>query len=124
MPLFRDFHLGCAAAASLTSRESLGDSRLLAWVLMPDHAHLLLQLGMHGDLSSLVGRIKARTTKAVQRAATLPCGIWARGYHDRALRREDDVQAVARYIITNPIRAGLVQRSGNYPFWDAAWLTG
>ena len=121
-PLFRDFHLGCAAAASLTSRESLGDSRLLAWVLMPDHVHLLLQPGMHGDLSSLVGRLKARSAKAVQSAAALQCRVWAKGYHDRALRREEDVQTVARYIITNPLRAGLTRRCGDYPFWDAIWL--
>jgi putative transposase len=121
-PLFRDFQRACAAAASIASRESLGDSRLLAWVLMPDHVHLLLQLGTHGNLSSLVGGIKARSGKATQRAAARRFRVWAKGYHDRALRREDELQTVARYIIANPVRAGLVQRCGDYPFWDAMWL--
>ncbi len=122
-PLFGDPRLGCAAAASIASRESLGDSDLLAWVLMPDHLHLLVRLGTVGNLSSLIGRIKARSTKAVQRAKTLPSPVWAKGYHDRALRRDDDLKAVARYIVANPVRAGLVQRCGDYPFWDAVWLS-
>jgi len=29
---------------------------------------------------------------------------------------------MARYIIGNPVRSGLVQRVGDYPFWDAVWL--
>ena len=44
------------------------------------------------------------------------------GYHDHALRQEEDLRAVARYIIANPVRAGLVERIGDYPHWDAAWL--
>ena len=38
-----------------------------------------------------------------------PAGpLWQPGFYDRALRREDDRKAVARYILTNPLRAGLV----------------
>ncbi|MBB5859537.1 hypothetical protein GGR69_001194 [Xanthomonas arboricola] len=29
---------------------------------------------------------------------------------------------MARYLIANPLRAGLVARVGDYPFWDAIWL--
>jgi hypothetical protein len=29
---------------------------------------------------------------------------------------------MARYIIANPLRAGLVDRIGDYPLWDAMWL--
>jgi hypothetical protein len=38
------------------------------------------------------------------------------------LRREEDVLSVARYIVVNPLRAGLVARVGDYPLWDAVWL--
>ena len=43
-------------------------------------------------------------------------------HHDRALRRDEDLLAVARYIVANPLRAGLVRRVGDYPLWDAVWL--
>jgi hypothetical protein len=29
---------------------------------------------------------------------------------------------LARYVVANPVRAGLVQRVGQYPHWDAIWL--
>lgn len=48
--------------------------------------------------------------------------VWGSGFHDRALRVEEDLLGTARYIVHNPIRAGLVARSGLYPFWDAVWL--
>jgi hypothetical protein len=48
--------------------------------------------------------------------------MWQKGFHDRAIRREEDLRAVARYIIANPLRAGLVRRVHDYPLWDAIWL--
>jgi hypothetical protein len=32
--------------------------------------------------------------------------------------------AVARYIIGNPVRAGIVTQVGDYPLWDAIWVSG
>jgi len=122
-PVFRDFECARAAAASIASPASIGDASLLAWVLMPDHLHMLLQLGADRGLSPLVGRIKARSAKAVQHVTGCKGAVWAKGYHDRALRREDDLRDVVRYIIANPLRAGLVRRCGDYPFWDAVYLS-
>ena len=122
-PIFGEFDRACAAAAAITSRESILDAHLFAWVLMPDHLHLLIQLGTQASLPILVCRLKARSNKVVKRATGWQGEVWAKGYHDRALRREDDLQAVARYIVANPVRAGLAQRCTDYPFWDAVWLS-
>ena len=48
--------------------------------------------------------------------------LWQPGYFDRALRAEEDVRRVARYIVANPLRAGLCERIGDYPLRDATWL--
>jgi putative transposase len=48
--------------------------------------------------------------------------VWQRGFYDRAIRKEEDLLAVARYIVANPLRAGLVSQLSDYPFWDAVWL--
>jgi len=121
-PIFLDFRLACAAAAVITDRQSLGDSQLLAWVLMPDHLHLLLRIGMRDTMATVIGRIKSRSATAVKRAGMRCVPVWFGGYHDRAVRQDDDVRRVARYVVANPIRAGLVQRCEDYPFWDAIWL--
>jgi hypothetical protein len=42
--------------------------------------------------------------------------LWQRGFHDRCLTRTDETLAdVARYIVKNPVRAGLVQRAEDWP---------
>jgi len=38
------------------------------------------------------------------------------------LRNDEDLLDVARYVVANPVRAGLVPRVGDYPFWNAVWL--
>ena len=121
-PVFLDFRHACAAAAVITDRHSLGDSQLLAWVLMPDHLHMLLQIGKFEPMPRVVGRIKSRSATAVKRASRRDIPVWFGGYHDRAIRQQEDIRRAARYIVANPVRAGLVQRCEDYPFWDAIWL--
>jgi REP element-mobilizing transposase RayT len=100
----------------------VGDAKLLAWVLMPDHAHWLLQLGDAEPLPLVVGRMKARSARAVNRLRGEKRPVWASAWHDQAVRKNEDLRSVARYIVANPLRAGLVQSVSDYPFWDAAWL--
>ena len=119
-PVFAGFHAACAAARSF-SRPQPG-FELLAWVLMPDHAHCLLKLQPNVSLGGAVRGLKGRSSRAVNTELSRSGALWARAYHDRALRREDDLRAVARYIAANPVRAGLVARLGDYPFWDAVWV--
>lgn len=48
--------------------------------------------------------------------------VWQEGYHDHAVRSEEDLRKLARYVVANPVRAGLVERLGNYSLRDACWL--
>ena len=48
--------------------------------------------------------------------------VWQPGFHDRAIRQEEDLPAVARYVVANPVRVGLVPRTGAYSHWDAVWV--
>jgi REP element-mobilizing transposase RayT len=88
---------------------------------MPDHVHLLLQTNDEA-LSSLVRRLKSTTAQALNIKIGRRGRFWSPGFHDHAIRREKDVRSVARYIIANPLRAGLVENVGDYPWWDAIWL--
>ena len=88
---------------------------------MPDHIHLLLQLG-ETELSVVMKRLKARTAIALNREIGRRGRFWAKGFHDHALRKEEDLLAVSRYIVANPLRAGLVKSVSDYPYWDAVWL--
>ena len=121
-PLFTHFPAACAAVRCFEDAALLRNSRMLAWVLMPDHAHWLLQLGEADNLGEVMGRLKSASSRYANRALNRAGPLWSKAFHDHALREEEDLQAVARYIVANPLRAGLVKRIGDYPFWNAFWL--
>lgn len=114
-PIFADFHLARGLVKVLRSESEIGSCTTLAYVIMPDHLHWLMQL-LEGDLPTVVGRVKSLSA----REAGWP--IWQAGFHDHALRLEEDLRSVARYIIANPLRAGLTDSVGDYPHWDAVWF--
>ena len=88
---------------------------------MPDHWHGLLRLGTSIPLSSVMQRAKANSSREVATAFGLPMPMWQSGFHDRALRSDAHLRETARYLVANPLRAGLVESLGDYPFWDCAW---
>jgi putative transposase len=91
---------------------------------MPDHAHWLVELEPASSLSGLISTLKRESTKAANAITSNPTGtvLWMPGFHDRAIRSDDDLAGVARYIVANPIRAGLVARVGDYAWWNAVWI--
>jgi putative transposase len=121
IPWFQVFSFAQIMCRNLRRLDSRSEARSLCWVVMPDHAHLLLQLG-ESDLSGVVRRLKGRSGLQLNREIGRKGRFWSPGFHDHGLRREEDVRGIARYIVSNPLRAGLVQRLGDYPYWDAAWL--
>lgn len=115
-PIFSDLRAARVLVNALRESQARGEAATLAFVIMPDHMHWLLQLEERVSLSKLVGAVKAVTAHGVGGK------IWQGGFHDHALRQEEDLVEVARYIVANPLRAGLAQRVGDYPHWDAVWL--
>jgi REP element-mobilizing transposase RayT len=96
----------------------------LAYVLMPDHVHWLFVLREPLSLSQLMASVKGYSAKQIKRLLDKSDenAVWQPGYHDHAVRQDEDLHAMARYVVANPIRAGLVQNVGDYPHWDAVWL--
>ncbi len=101
---------------SLHQTQIRDEASTLAFVVMPDHLHWLMQLGEGQSLPRVVSAVKAVTSHKLGK------GIWQKGFHDHALRSDEDLVDVARYIVANPLRAGLVEHLGDYPHWDAVWL--
>ena len=81
---------------------------------MPDHVHLLLEgVDERADVVEALRLWKQLTGFAwKQRRGTQ---LWQKGFHDRVLRDTDDTRAVVRYVLENPIRAGLVRGVHDYP---------
>ncbi len=120
-PVFADFWCARLLVQELRAADALGWAVTWAFVVMPDHLYWLVELG-DADLSRLILRVKSRSAIAINRALGHTGRLWQKGFHDHALRNEEDLRAVARYVIANPVRAGLVQSVRDYPHWDARWI--
>jgi putative transposase len=115
----RHFDDPLAAVAAMTViRESTTwlDARLHAWVLMPDHFHGIVELGGLASLSNVVASFKGRTARSSNLRLNRQGPFWQRGFHDRAIRSELELEALSTYVHDNPRRAGLVALDKDWPF--------
>lgn len=119
--VFTDWMVGRMLVSEIKAAQEQGLADSLAWVVMPDHLHWLFEL-RDGTLPALIQRVKSRSAILINKARGCEGRLWQRGYHDKAIRKEEDLLGFARYIIANPLRAGLVKSIGQYPLWDAIWV--
>lgn len=119
-PFFDDLYAGRCVVNAL--RQAEPSAQTLAYVVMPDHLHWLMQLEEGASLANTIRYVKATSARYINQRAASSGRIWAKGYYDQALRNEDQVRDFARYIVANPLRAGLVKSVKEYPLWDAVWL--
>jgi putative transposase len=86
-----------------------------AHVAMPDHVHLLVEGTLvECDLwrfAALAKQYSAWAYKCQEGGR-----LWQPSYYDHVLRDEESELCFIRYIIENPVRAGLVQRPEDYPY--------
>jgi putative transposase len=88
---------------------------VLAYCVMPDHVHLLVEaLAEDACLLPFVAGFKQRTGFAFRRFAGEP--LWQDGFHDHILRADECARSVARYLLENPVRAGLVRHPLEWPY--------
>ena len=122
VPVFSNFQDARILVRVLHRQQLDGYLECQAFAVMPDHLHWLVKLTSNRSLSTCVNMVKSLATREIHYSGNYRGKVWQRGFHDRAIRKEDDLVAVARYIIANPLRAGLVSSVRQYPFWDARWL--
>lgn len=116
------FECGRAVVRSMKREQDAGHTETLAFVVMPDHFHWLLSLSGTRSLSGSVNTVKSHAARRINRLLNRRGQIWQRGIYDRAIRREEDLASVARYIVANPVRAEIVESIRDYPLWDAIWM--
>ena len=122
-PLFTDITVARLLVHEIRRLHEQGDVISLAWVVMPDHLHWLIQLNERWPLSRVVKTLKARSALTINRHLCRHGNLWQKAYYDRAARKDEDIRQMARYIVANPLRKGLVRRIGDYPYWDCIWMT-
>jgi putative transposase len=93
---------------------------LHAWVIMPNHVHLLLSLGESESLASIVASWKRFSGLKIRQQMCSHGPLWQKDYFDRIIRDWDHFVNVARYIRRNPTKSKL--REGEFMLEEAAWI--
>src|SRR5947207_480503 len=116
-PVFTERWIVTEVARQLRLNATLFQFALVAYCVMPDHLHALLEAtSERSDFEAMMKRFKQTTGFAYKKQSGRQ--LWQPGYHERLLRDDEENEAVARYILENPVRADLSTAIGEYPY---AW---
>jgi putative transposase len=100
----------------LRSYMAAGKFNVLDFVLMPDHVHLLLSVCGDMTIEKAMQLIKGRFSYRLKRECGYLGEVWQVGFSES---RADDAASFERYrsyIAQNPVKAGLAERAGEYPY--------
>jgi putative transposase len=94
------------------------DYEMLAWVVMPNHVHLLFRV-LDIPMSNLMDAWKGYSAKEVNKVLARKGGFWQDGYWDTYMRNEGHILKARRYIENNPAKAALISEGKNWR-WSSA----
>jgi REP element-mobilizing transposase RayT len=102
---------------------NLGHYLLHAFVVMPNHVHLLATPAI--ALPQLTKSLKGITAKRANAMLGLTGNsFWQEESYDHLVRHDREFEKIRNYIEENPVRAGLVREAGEYRWSSAGWATG
>ena len=103
--------------------------KLMAWCIMPNHVHVLIEQIRGWPLGRIVQSWKRHSTREIKnilesndvpRSYPKSLPIWQREYWDRFMRSDEHLLTTISYIERNPVKAGLVKRAEEWR-WSSAW---
>jgi len=101
---------------------TLGHYVLHAFVVMPNHVHLLTTPAVPlPKLTKSLKGITAKRANAMLGSTGRP--FWQEESYDHLVRHEREFGKIRNYIEGNPVRAGLVREAGEYRWSSAGWAT-
>ncbi len=82
------------------------------YVIMPDHVHCFVRIAPQHKIGTTIRLLKRSLSSAVQ----APPPHWQPGFFDHVLRHSESYSEKWFYVYRNPVRAGLVEQPGDWPF--------
>ena len=113
-PVFAD-HAAARVTTNVLERHAAKTGvRLFAWCVMPDHVHLVIAPSATCDVVTFVGQFKNLAQRDCWRLGVVGA-FWQPRFWDHALRSNEDLSCVIRYVLDNPVRRGIVGVYSDYP---------
>lgn len=93
---------------------------LLAWCVMPNHVHVMIETAEGFPLGDIVHSWKSYSAKQCNKMLHQTGRFWMPDYHDRFIRDETHFWRALAYIVENPVKAGLCEKVEDWPWSSAA----
>jgi len=89
---------------------------LLAYVIMPDHLHLLVQPQGDSNISRFMASFKKHTARCINEHLGRKGAVWRKEFYDHMMRSYEHLDELVRYIHDNPVRRGLAASADEWAF--------
>lgn len=93
---------------------------LIAWCVMPNHVHVVVEPWAGHTLDRIVKSWKAYSAAKINALVGKSGRLWAPDYFDRFMRSDAHLAATVAYVENNPVIAGLCERPEDWAFSSAA----
>ncbi len=104
---------------AFTHLETIYCWRFPAWVIMPNHIHCLCiadKTGKKKTLTEIIALYKRYTGREINKVLNKTGRVWVDENFDHWCRTPDKIESVKRYILNNPVKAGLAKQSAVWPY--------
>ena len=98
--------------------------KLFVYCLMPNHLHLLLAPSdKEISVPKFIGAFKSKTTRIAWDYG-ISGKLWQARFHDRIVRKREDLKTIGQYLLDNPVRKGLSIKWQDYKYLGIidSWL--
>ena len=119
-PVFINTALANIVVEQILSCRDRGFYKPHAFVVMPDHLHVLLTPGESTTIEKAIQMIKGGSAHRIGLEKPNKFPIWHAGFHDRWMRNAEEYRRSKKYIEQNPVEAKLVDRPEDYVFSSAS----
>ncbi|MCK6477414.1 MAG: transposase [Phycisphaerales bacterium] len=139
LPLFSNPSIAWVFVRAMSAARTRWNFRLIAWVVMPEHVHMIVQPPKDQPLGPILTGIKTSVAKhVIARWKTMRAGVLARlddghghprfwqkgGGFDRNIRGTAELCREIRYTHRNPVERGLVDRPEVWRWSSVRWWMG
>ena len=92
---------------------------MIAWCLMPNHVHVIIEIVAGHSLTDIVRSWKSFTARKANDQLGRSGPFWHPDYFDRYMRNEAHLAQTVEYVELNPVKAGLVESADDW-LWSSA----
>jgi putative transposase len=123
-PIFKDSKCVLLLREILNNVQQLHPFTMLAYVLLHDHFHILIQPMGESNFSQIMHSIKPNFTKAYKKMLGLSSSqsmkFWQKRFWDHVIRDDRDLENHLHYIHLNPVKHGYVSDPHDWP--DSSYM--